>query len=105
MRVALLPVALRVARRQRRTSLALTEIKPKIEALNVLHAGDQTRLDRETLALYRGAGVNRIDRGVVAGGMSTGATTREKRNGARSLGRRSFPEVSVDASGTRDVPG
>ncbi len=89
-RLALLPVSLRLARKQRRTSVALAQLEPELAALRVKYADDRARLASETVALCRDAGVGSVNRdtlttwlvqapvigaliSAVRGGLATGA--------------------------------
>jgi YidC/Oxa1 family membrane protein insertase len=52
-RVALLPITLRAARRQLAHQRAMARLKPELDAINRRHAGDRTRLAEATMALYQ----------------------------------------------------
>jgi YidC/Oxa1 family membrane protein insertase len=56
LRLALLPLALRMARHARRQAAILATIKGQIEKLKVRHAADPATLWRETRTLHRAAG-------------------------------------------------
>ena len=57
MRLALLPVTLRVARHARLQQARLASLRPEIERLQRHHAKDRVRLIRETQALYEANGI------------------------------------------------
>jgi YidC/Oxa1 family membrane protein insertase len=56
-RLALLPLTLRLARQAREQQLRMAAIKPEIEALQRRHAKDPARLMRETQTLYAANGI------------------------------------------------
>ena len=57
LRLALLPLTLRLARQAQAQQLRLAAIKPQMDALQRRHAGDPARLMRETRALHAANGV------------------------------------------------
>lgn len=57
MRLALLPVTLRLARQARVQQTRLAALRPQIERLQQRHAKDPARLMRETQALYAANGI------------------------------------------------
>ena len=56
-RVALLPLTLRLARQAREQQARLAALKPKMDALQRRHAGDPARLAREVRALHAANGI------------------------------------------------
>jgi YidC/Oxa1 family membrane protein insertase len=56
-RVALLPLTLRLARQAREQQRRIAALKPKVDALQRRHADDPARLAREMRALYAANGV------------------------------------------------
>lgn len=66
-RVALLPVTLRLARQAREQQRRIADLKPKLDALHRRHADDRARLAREMQALYAANGVRLFTRGGVVG--------------------------------------
>ena len=67
MRLALLPVTLRIARQARVQQARLAALKPEIERLQRRHAGDPARLMRETQALYAANGIRLLSPGGLIG--------------------------------------
>lgn len=66
-RLALLPLSLRLARRGREQRERLAKLKPELDALKDRLASQPERLAQETLALYRAHGVAPVDgRGLLA---------------------------------------
>ena len=66
-RLALLPLSLRLARRARAQRERMALLKPQLEALQTRLASQPERLAQETLALYREHGVAPVDgRGLLA---------------------------------------
>ncbi|MBF5043275.1 membrane protein insertase YidC [Aggregicoccus sp. 17bor-14] len=66
-RLALLPLSLRLARRSREQRARLAALKPELEALQRRLKAEPERLAQETLALYRAHGVAPVDgRGLLA---------------------------------------
>src|SRR5688500_3974647 len=57
LRLALLPLTLRVARHARAQGEKLAALRPEIERLQRRHARDRARLMRETQALYAANGI------------------------------------------------
>ncbi len=57
LRIALLPLTLRIARQARQRQALLAELKPRLERLRARHANDPAALLRETQALYRANGL------------------------------------------------
>lgn len=67
-RLALLPVTLRLARRAREHQRRLADLKPELDGVQRRYADDPARLWRETAAVYRRHNVNPIDgRGMLGG--------------------------------------
>jgi YidC/Oxa1 family membrane protein insertase len=62
-RVALLPLTLRMARRVREHQSRIAAIAPKLEQLRQRHASDQAALGQATLELYRQHDVGLLPRG------------------------------------------
>lgn len=56
-RVALLPLTLRLARQAREQQARIAALKPKMDALQRRHAGDPARLAREVRALHAANGI------------------------------------------------
>src|SRR5512146_932907 len=56
-RVALLPLTLRLARQAREQQARIAALKPKVDALQRRHAGDPARLAREVRALHAANGI------------------------------------------------
>lgn len=67
MRLALLPVTLRLARQAREQQARLAALKPEVERLQRRHAHDPARLMRETRALYAAKGIRLLSPGGVVG--------------------------------------
>ena len=67
-RLALLPITLRLARRARANQRRLQELKPELERIHRRYAQDPRRLWRATAALYQKRGVKPVDgRGLLGG--------------------------------------
>ncbi len=66
-RVALLPVTLRLARQAREQQRRIAALEPKVDALQRRHADDQARLAREMQALYAANGVRLFTPGGLVG--------------------------------------
>jgi YidC/Oxa1 family membrane protein insertase len=62
-RVALLPLTLRMARRAREHQSRIAAMAPMLEKLRQRHAGDQAALGHATLELYREQGIGMLPRG------------------------------------------
>jgi YidC/Oxa1 family membrane protein insertase len=60
-RLALLPLTLRLARRARDHRRRLEELKPEVERLQRRYANDPARAWRETASFYRNRGVKQFD--------------------------------------------
>lgn len=69
LRLALLPLALRVARRTRAQQQRLAALRPELERLKLAWAKDPQRLHTETMALFRRHGYNPIDFASAFGGL------------------------------------
>lgn len=69
-RLALLPLTLRLARRARDHQRRLAELKPKLERVQHRYANDPARLWRETARVYRNGGVSPVDSGGMLGGLA-----------------------------------
>lgn len=69
LRLALLPLSIRLARRARRTQLRLAKLRPELEQLQARYQGDPGRLSQETLALYRRHGLSPVDGKQLVGGL------------------------------------
>ena len=67
MRLALLPVTLRIARQARAQQARLAALKPEIERLQQRHAKDPARLIRETQTLYAANGIRLLSPGGLIG--------------------------------------
>ena len=65
-RVALLPLTLRMARRMREHQARIAALAPKLEKLRRRHANDQAALGQATLDLYRENDVGLLPRGSLA---------------------------------------
>ena len=89
-RVALLPVTIRMARRAREHQDALRRLEPELERLRRRHAADQQRLIEETMALHREHGVGVFPRGTLGAMLIQapifGALYRAITTGARNVG-------------------
>ena len=66
-RLALLPLTLRLARRALEHQRRLRELQPEVERLRRRFAKDPARLLKETHAFYRRRGVKQLDPAVLAG--------------------------------------
>ena len=69
-RLALLPLTLRLARRAREHQRRLAELKPELERLQKRYADDPTGLWRETAKFYRTRGVKQVDSAGLWGGLA-----------------------------------
>jgi YidC/Oxa1 family membrane protein insertase len=69
-RLALLPLTLRLARRAREHQRRLKELQPELERLQRRYAKDPAALWRETLRLYRRRGVKQVDSAGLLGGLT-----------------------------------
>jgi YidC/Oxa1 family membrane protein insertase len=69
-RLALLPLTLRLARRARDHRRRLDELKPEVERLQRRFANDPQRLWRETSRFYRVRGVKQVDPAGLLGGLA-----------------------------------
>ena len=67
LRVALLPVTLRIARQARAQQLRIAAIKPELTLLQRRHAKDPARLMRETQSLYAANDIKTLTPGSFAG--------------------------------------
>lgn len=65
-RVALLPLTLRMARRVREHQSRITALAPQLEKLRRRHASDQAALGQATLDLYRQHGIGPLPKGSLA---------------------------------------
>lgn len=64
-RIALLPLTIRMARRAREHQETLKQLEPKLERLRRRHAANQQRMLEETAALRRAHGVGLLPRGTI----------------------------------------
>jgi YidC/Oxa1 family membrane protein insertase len=89
-RIALLPVTIRMARRAREHQDALDRLQPQLERLRRRYANDEKRMLEETLALRRQHGVGVLPRGTFAAMLIQapvyGALYRAIASSARSIG-------------------
>jgi YidC/Oxa1 family membrane protein insertase len=69
-RLALLPLTLRLARRAREHQRRLNELRPELERLQRRYANDPAGLMRETAAFYRRRGVKQVDSAGVLGALA-----------------------------------
>ena len=69
-RIALMPLTLRLARKARAHARKLRELKPELERLQKRYAKDPARMWQETSRLYRRRGVKTIDSDQVFGGLA-----------------------------------
>ncbi|MGH9657333.1 MAG: YidC/Oxa1 family membrane protein insertase [Bryobacteraceae bacterium] len=69
-RLALLPLTLRLARRAREHQRRLRELQPEVERLRRRFANDPARLLRETHQFYRRRGVKQFDSAVLFGSVA-----------------------------------
>jgi YidC/Oxa1 family membrane protein insertase len=69
-RLALLPLTLRLARRAREHSRKLRELKPELERLQKRYAKDPAVLWRETSRLYQRRGIKPFDSAGMIGGLA-----------------------------------
>ena len=67
LRLALMPLTLRLARQARMQQARIAAIKPQLEALQRRHSTDPARLMRETQVLYAANGVRLLSVGGVVG--------------------------------------
>ncbi len=75
-RLALLPLTLRLARRAREHQRRLKELQPELERLQRRYAKDPATLWRETLRLYRRRGVKHVDSAGLLGGLAQASSLR-----------------------------
>jgi YidC/Oxa1 family membrane protein insertase len=68
-RLALLPLTLRLARRAREHQRRLRELRPELERLRRRYAADPEAMMRETAALFRRRGVKQVDAAGLLGGL------------------------------------
>jgi YidC/Oxa1 family membrane protein insertase len=61
LRIALMPLTLRLARRQAARQRALAALQPRLLELNKRHRADAVKLHEETMAVYRNAGISPFD--------------------------------------------
>lgn len=64
-RIALLPLTIRMARRAREHQQTLKQLEPKLERIRQRHAANQQRMLEETVALRREHGVGLLPRGTI----------------------------------------
>lgn len=69
LRLALLPMTLRLARRARTRAAALARIQPQLQALRTRHAGEPERYLRESRLLLHNAGIRLIEPRALLGGL------------------------------------
>lgn len=69
-RLALMPLTLRLARRAHERALAMAKLAPRIELLQKRHAADPAKAYREISALHRRAGVPILDSHGMLGGLA-----------------------------------
>jgi YidC/Oxa1 family membrane protein insertase len=69
-RLALLPLTLRLARRAAAHRQRLQDLKPELERLQRRYADDPSALWRETAAFYRNRGVKQVDMAGMLGGLA-----------------------------------
>lgn len=69
-RLALLPLTLRLARRAAAHRRRLQELQPELERLQRRYANDPSALWRETAAFYRRRGVKQVDLASMAGALA-----------------------------------
>jgi YidC/Oxa1 family membrane protein insertase len=69
-RLALLPLTLRLARRAREHQRRLAELKPDLERLQKRYANDPAGMMRETSRLFRKHGVKQVDPAGLLGGLA-----------------------------------
>ena len=69
-RLALLPLTLKLARRAREHARKLRELKPALDRLNKRYAKDPAALWRETSRLYQRRGVTPVDTAGMLGGLA-----------------------------------
>ena len=67
LRLALMPLTLRLARQAREQQGRIAALKPQLDALKRRHAKDPARLITETQALYRAKGIRLVTGGGVIG--------------------------------------
>lgn len=89
-RIALLPLTIRMARRARAHQEILQRLQPELERIRRRHASDQQRMIEETVALHRRHGVGLLPRGTLGAMLVQapiyGALYRAISTGARSVG-------------------
>lgn len=90
LRIALLPLTIRMARRAREHQETLKRLEPELERIRRRHASDQQRMMEETVALHRNHGVGLLPRGTLGAMLIQapiyGALYRAITTGARSIG-------------------
>ena len=69
-RLALLPLTLRLARRARAHQRRMAELKPELERLQKRYANDPAALFRETAKFYKVRGVKQVDPAGLWGGLA-----------------------------------
>jgi len=69
-RIALMPLTLRLARKARAHARKLRDLKPELERLQKRYAKDPARLWKETARLYQRRGVKTVDSDQVLGGLA-----------------------------------
>ena len=69
-RLALLPLTLRLARRAREHQRRMTELRPELERLQKRYADDPAGLWRETSRFYKVRGVKQVDPAGFWGGLA-----------------------------------
>jgi YidC/Oxa1 family membrane protein insertase len=69
-RLALLPLTLRLARRAAAHRRRLLELQPEVERLQRRYAKDPSAMWRETAAFYRRRGVKQVDMAGILGGLA-----------------------------------
>lgn len=69
LRLALLPISLRVARRVRQQQDRLKALQPELDALHTRHRKDPRRLQQETFALFQRQQYNPVDGRSLLGGL------------------------------------
>ena len=69
LRLALLPLSIRVARRSQAQQRKLAALRPELDRLHKVWAKDPERMQTESLALFRRHGYNPLDLGGALGGL------------------------------------
>lgn len=89
-RVALLPLTLRLARRAREHQEAVRRLEPELARIRKRYANDRARMVEETMALYRKHGLGLLPRGTLVPALAQapiyGALYRAIVGGARKVG-------------------